>query len=188
LKNPIILILLCLLSTNVSAKKLTLETSNKYLEVTSVKENIIPVMGTTITPMLDAILRGVAINMTKQGLSQEKVASAVAAMRPHVMASKDALIKGLETVMPFSRLQEEIYYPVLSESFSEEELSEIIDFLKTPVGKKFSSESVAVFQKASKMTVTKFGPAIEKFFSNEMAKRREQAISDMTAAIDGAKQ
>ncbi len=179
-----VLILMLAFGANASAKELSMETSNSYLDALGVQGNLKATYEVMINPLLDGVLRGIAQNMKSKGLPDTKIVAAVNAMRPHVMSAKTALLDNLDNLMPYQRLQAEVYHPVLSASFTEEELREVIAFLQTPVGRKYSQETYTILQQTSQLTQQLFGPQIEKFFSEEMARRREQAIHDITAALE----
>lgn len=181
------IILTIFFSVNISAKELTLETSNEYLTVMDAKQHLTTSFDILINPLIEGTLRVLAQNVGKKGLSQEQTTAAINAMRPHLISIKDSLKLKLDKIMPYEELQKEVYHPAFSDSFSDEELTEIIEFIRTPLGKKYAQESVLIMQKTAQLSQERFGPRFHQQFTAEMAKVREQAINDVTAAIDGAK-
>lgn len=169
------------------AKELTKETAHEYLLLLGVEKNLKATYEVMLNPLMDGVLKGVAQGVAKQGLSQQKAEAAINAMRPHVQAAKNELLANLHNLMPMKDLEEKIYLPVLRESFSDEELKEVNTFLKTPIGRKYSQQLMPVMQKSAQASQSLFGPKIEQFFSSAMAKRREQAVKEITAAIENTR-
>tara|TARA_R110000782_G_scaffold270068_1_gene369449 strand:+ start:90 stop:632 length:543 start_codon:yes stop_codon:yes gene_type:complete len=172
--------------TSVSAKPLSIETSNEYLEILKVKENMANTLDIFLNPLFEGVLKGLSNNLSKQGVPAEKITLGINALRPYLIDTKNEILEDIENIIPFENLQKEIYHPVFSESFSEEELSEIILFLKTPIGKKYIQESYGVLKKSSELSQQKFGPAFEKAFLDRYVPKKEEAKASIIKALESA--
>lgn len=185
--NKLILFLITLvISTGASAAPLSLQTSNKYLEMLQLKENFNEAMDIMVSPLVDGILNRLYTSLSAKGVQPEKINRAIEAMHPYLIDTKNAVINNLDSVMPFDRMAAEVYHPVFSESFTDEELSELIEFLSTPLGKKYTEQSLTMMQKSSKLLQQKFGPAIESLFSEEYASRKEEARKSIMEILESA--
>jgi hypothetical protein len=160
-------------SKSLFASPLTLKTSNEYLDLLKIEENLPTMMDTLMTPMLEGMSRGLQKNFVNRGMPIEKAQLGIEAAHPYFIDTKNAVLAQLDQAMPFEKLRTEVYHPIFSESFSEEELSELIEFLSTPLGQKYIEQSVPIMQKSSLLTQQKFGPALEALYYNEFEIRKE---------------
>lgn len=187
LNKFIALISLAFISLNITAKELSLNTTYEYLRVLHVEENQKETLDIMLAPILNSTLNTVANNMRKQGISQGKINAGINAVRPHVIIVKDKLVNNIDNIMPFDDVAKNIHHPILSESYSDEELKGIIKFLRTPLGKIYIRESIIVMKKSVQLNQKLYGPIISKYFAGEMNKQMELALDEITLAIKNAK-
>ena len=184
MKRIVLLCTLLITFNSSSAQPLTLQTSNKYLELLKTEELFSSTIDVIFSPMVDGILKNLSDDLAATGLSETEITALTEVMQLVLPDIVNAALNKLDAVMPFERIQAEVYHPTLRESFTEEELSELIQLFSTPIGRKYINESVTIMQKSAELTQEKLVPALEAIFNEEFKSREEAVQESMQKAIE----
>lgn len=170
------LIIACVLISGIAnASELTLKTTEKYYAALNIQNNLKTMVDIVCNQMLNSIYYNVSQDAKKQRMSEGDIKIYMNVVRTNVFDIRNSMLMNVDQLLPAKQLVSEIYYPSLKKHFSEEEIVELTNFYYTPLGKKTITEMPAIMQENAQLLSQSpnYIPALQKFLSSEMEKRKD---------------
>lgn len=181
-----IMVLVFLAPLSASADSLRRETLREYLAVVDAYGQMKATMPLLVAPLTDMVLKSQEKRGIDAGLNAKQNAAGLAVMRKHVESAVTTTVSRFGEMLSSKEL-EDIYFPVMQEHYTEEDVKSLTAFYRTPLGKK-SLGLVQVIQSKTFSPIQQLvSTRTEAIFGEEMRKRREVAVNEMTKAIDNAR-
>jgi len=172
-----------------NASELTLKTTEKYYAVLNIKNNLRTMVDVVCNQMLNGIYRDISQDAKKKRMSEGDIKIYMGVIRTNVFDIRNSMLMNVDQLLPVKQLISEIYYPTLKKHFSEEEIVELTNFYNTPLGKKTITEMPAIMQENAQLLSQSpnYLPALQKFLSSEMDKRKDIIKKEIDTEIAKAK-
>lgn len=185
--RKIILSLLMIFSIKAYSEPLKLETLIEYLKIMKVEQQITSVMNTRVKPVLSGMLNKHALVFIQENsITNELQKQAIyEVVKPHVADSMKALIKAYHEIIPYDDIVAKVYYPAYQDTFTEQELQNLISFFNSPVGQKFIFQNTVVMEQAALQTEKIYGDRIGTIYTKEITSRIDKVKADMALVLKG---
>ena len=82
--------------------------------------------------------------------------------------------------MPYAQVEQEIYLPLYKETFTHEEVKQLITFYNSDVGKKTVGFSQKISEQAAKKSAEKYDSIISEFLNQQIKDNIESVNSEMS--------
>lgn len=86
----------------------------------------------------------------------------------------------IQTELPYEKAETEIYIPLFKEVYSEEEIQQLLDFYKSPIGKKSLETTTSILDKASEKTSEQLKPKYQEFVESKIEENIDLMKKEMS--------
>jgi uncharacterized protein len=136
---------------------------HEYLQVTGTKANMMRYQKLMLGQMRGTLERLLAEQMNKRHFDDpSKRDQAVLVISESISNVLSRYEKELQELMPFEEVEKRIITPVIRKHFTDDELSALISFYKSPVGKKYVASFNAITQEILDRTNQAYGQQLHR--------------------------
>lgn len=174
----IIAVVLFLFSYSVSAD--TFDDDLRILfELTGMKNNYAGLNNVIINQMQASFFQTAdqKIDITK--LSDEQKRQVGELLKNRFGEMVNGYTEFLAEKMPYKQVENEIYIPLYKETYSHDEIKELVEFYSSPVGKKTIEFSQKIPEQAAKKSAEKYDAIISEYVNSAISKNISLVKDDM---------
>lgn len=146
------------------------EDLKKLFELTGVKNNYTGLNNVIINQMQAGYFQAADQNLSAESLTEDQKQQ-VGEMLKHRF---NEMVKGYQDYiaekMPYATVEKEVYMPLYKETYSHDEVKELVTFYSSPVGKKTIEFSQKVPEQAAKKSAEKYDSIISEYVKGQISK------------------
>ncbi len=149
--------------------------------LTGVKNNYAGLNNVIINQMQSGFFQSAEQNISAKSLTEDQRKQVGELLK----ARFTEMVKGyqgyISEKMPYESVETDIYLPLYKETYSHEEVKELISFYNSPVGKKTIEFSQKIPEQAAKKSAEKYDSVISEYVKEEISKNISLVKDDMAA-------
>lgn len=185
----VLLVTIVLLAENAGAGELTLKTAERFFSAINIRSSVAhmaDIMGKQMSNRIQYLLMQ---DLKKKGISDNDIKTGMRVFLTNAVDVKNVMLSNFDQLLPCKEIVAEIYYPVLKNHFSEEEIIELTNFYQTPLGRKVTAEMPEMMRESAQLLSQspKYIPKINKFLIGEWEKRRDTMNKEIDLEIEKAR-
>lgn len=151
-----------------------------FIKVVGVEQNYENMMDI----MLNQIQQGFSAGLQQSlpaGLPENKKAAAKQIFNKHFAQLVKEFRGFIDEVMPYETLEQQVYIPLYTQYFSDEELKTLTAFFSGEVGQRFIQLGPQLMTEAATMTEALFGQPLQEFMARAVRRNKEAAVTELKA-------
>ncbi|MEM7401521.1 MAG: DUF2059 domain-containing protein [Pseudomonadota bacterium] len=152
----------------------------KLFELTGVKNNYAGLNNVIINQMQVGFFQAADQNINGDSLSEEQKQQVGEMLKTRFAE----MIKGYQTYisekMPYEQVEQGIYMPLYKETYTHDEVKELITFYNSPVGKKTIEFSQKIPEQAAKKSAEKYDSLITEYVKQQIDENIELVKKEMS--------
>lgn len=177
-----IIILVILLFTYNLAHADSFDNNLKELfKLTEIKNDYSDLNTIIINQMQSGFFRAAQQNIDGSNFTEEQNKQVGEIMRSRFTDMVENYRAHIEKVMPYEKVETEVFVPLYKETYTEEEVKELIKFYNTPVGKKSVEVSKKLSRQVSERAAEKYDSLIVGFIEAQIKENIELVKKDISA-------
>lgn len=162
-------ITLLLISFNAIADSYDEDLSTLF-ELTGVKNNYIGLNNVIINQMQNGFFQAADQNLSAESLTEDQKKQVGEILKTRFSEMVEAYQGYISEKMPYATVEKEIYMPLYKETYSHDEVKELVAFYSSPVGKKTVEFSQRIPEQAAKKSAEKYDSVISEFVKGQISK------------------
>ncbi len=152
----------------------------KLFELTGVKNNYAGLNNVIINQMQAGFFQAADQNLDAKSLTEDQKKQVGEMLK--IRFSK--MVKGYQSYigekMPYETVESEVYMPLYKETYSHDEIKELITFYSSPVGKKTIEFSQSIPEQAAKKSAEKYDSVISDYVKLQISENIALVKKEMT--------
>ena len=163
----IFITVLFLLGFNVVADSYD-DSLKELFELTSIKNEYLDLNNLIINQMQVGFFQAADQNINGDSLTEEQKTQVGEMLKNRFTEMVKNYQVHIQESMPYEKLEKEVYIPLYKETYTEDEIKELIVFYKTPVGEKSIEASQSISQQAAQQSAEKYNSTIVDFVKQQI--------------------
>ena len=164
-----ILVLTILMITSFVASADTFDDDLKQLfELTGVKNNYVGLNNVIINQMQAGFFQAADQNINGDALSEEQKQQVGEMLKTRFGEMVKSYQNYISEKMPYEEVEQEIYIPLYKETYTQDEVKELVAFYSSPVGKKTIEFSQKIPEQAAQKSADKYDSLITDFVKQQI--------------------
>lgn len=155
------------------------EDLKQLFELTGVKNNYAGLNNVIINQMQAGFFQAADQNINGESLSEEQKQQVGEMLKTRF----GEMVKGYQDYisdkMPYEQVEQEIYMPLYKETYTKNEVKELIAFYSSPVGKKTIEFSQKIPEQAAKKSAEKYDSLITEYVKQQIDKNIDLVKKEM---------
>lgn len=152
----------------------------KLFELTGVKNNYAGLNNVIINQMQAGFFQAADQNINGDSLSEEQKQQVGEMLKSRFGEMVKNYQNYISEKMPYEQVEQEIYMPLYKETYTQDEVKELIDFYNSPVGKKTIEFSQKIPEQAAKKSAEKYDSLITEYVKKQIDENIELVKKEMT--------
>jgi len=150
-------------------------------ELTGVKNNYAGLNNVIINQMQSGFFQSAEQNIDAQSLTEDQKKQVGELLKTRFTEMVNGYQNYIAEKMPYEAVETEIYMPLYKETYSHDEVKELVAFYSSPVGKKTIEFSQTIPEQAAKKSAEKYDSVISEYVKSEISKNISLVKDDMVA-------
>ena len=144
------------------------ENLKELFELTQVKNDYISLNTIIIRQMQAGFFRAAEQNIDGSNFTEEQNRQAGEILKSRFSVMVENYKSHIEKVMPYEKVENEVFIPLYKDAYTEDEVKELIKFYKSPIGKKSVEVSKKLSQQVTQRASEKYDSLIVKFVEEQI--------------------
>lgn len=140
----------------------------QLFELTGVKDNYAGLNNVIINQMQAGFFQSADQNIDGNSLSEEQKQQVGEILKTRFGEMVKNYQNYISEKMPYEQVEQEIYMPLYKETYTQDEIKELINFYNSPVGKKTIEFSQNIPERAAKKSAEKYDALITEYVKQQI--------------------
>ncbi|MFK7816900.1 MAG: DUF2059 domain-containing protein [Gammaproteobacteria bacterium] len=150
-------------------------------ELTGVKNNYASLNNVIINQMQSGFFQSAEQNINAQSLSEDEKKQVGELLKTRFTEMVGNYQNYISEKMPYEAVETDIYMPLYKETYTHDEVKELVSFYNSPVGKKTIEFSQKIPEQAAKKSAEKYDSVISDYVKGEISKNISLVKDDMVS-------
>lgn len=150
-------------------------------ELTGVKSNYAGLNNVIINQMQSGFFQSAEQNIDANSLTEDQRKQVGELLKSRFTEMVNGYQTYIAEKMPYEAVESEIYMPLYKETYTHDEVKELVSFYSSPVGKKTIEFSQKIPEQAAKKSAEKYDSVISEYVKGEISKNISLVKDDMVA-------
>ena len=155
----------------------------ELFELTGLVNNYIGVNTFIINRMQDSYFQAVDSSIDASLYTEKQKEQAGEILKDRFTRMVKSYELHVEKVMSYDKVIEEVYLPLYKESYSSSEVKELLNFYRSPVGKKSLVVAQKISDEASARVAEKYDPVVVPFMEEQIEENVAIAIKEIESKV-----
>jgi hypothetical protein len=150
-------------------------------ELTGVKNNYSGLNNVIINQMQSGFFQSAEQNIDAKSLTEDQKKQVGELLKSRFTEMVNGYQDYISKEMPYEAVETEIYMPLYKETYSHDEVKQLVEFYSSPVGKKTIEFSQKIPEQAAKKSAEKYDSVISDYVKGEISKNISLVKDDMAS-------
>ena len=152
----------------------------KLFELTGVKNNYAGLNNVIINQMQVGFFQAADQNLDAQSLTEDEKKQVGKILKTRFGEMVKSYQSFIAEIMPYEAVETDVYMPIYKETYTHDEVKELVNFYSSPIGKKTIEFSQKITKQAAKKSAEKYDSMISDYVKQQISEGISLVKKEMT--------